>query len=144
MESPRWYFVPFSKELCIKLSVGRSTKQGFHAQAYADDVAILVTGTNMLWIKGRAQKALNIASNWAHNQELQFRSKKTEVVLFTNKRKPAFGTLRLNGHQLKISNKATLLGITLDSKLTWKSHIIQIARKATVALLQCRKIEGRA
>ena len=41
--------------------------RGFHVQAYADDVAILVTGTNMLWITGRAQKALNIASNWAHN-----------------------------------------------------------------------------
>ena len=51
--------------------------RGFHVQAYADDVAILVTGTNMLWIKGRAQKALNIANNWAHNQELQFSSKKT-------------------------------------------------------------------
>ena len=43
--------------------------RGFYVQAYVDDVAILVTGTNMQWIKGRAQKALNIASNWAHNQE---------------------------------------------------------------------------
>ena len=96
--------------------------RGFHVQAYADDVAISVTGTNMLWIKGRAQKALNIASNWAHNQELQFSRKKTEIFLVTNKRKPAFGTLRLNGRQLEISKEATLLGVTLDSKLTWKSH----------------------
>ena len=118
--------------------------RGFHVQAYADDVAILVTGTNMLWIKVRAQKALNIASNWAHNQELQFSSKKTEIVLFTNKRKPAFGSLRLNGRQLEISKEATLLGITLDSKLTWKSRITRIARKATAALLQCRRIRGRA
>ena len=118
--------------------------RGFHVQAYADDVAILVTGTNMLWIKGRAQKALNIASNWAHNQELQFSSKKTEIVLFTNKRKPDFGTLRLNGRQLEISKEATLLGVTLDSKLTWKPHITRIARKATAALLQCRQIVGRA
>ena len=118
--------------------------RGFHVQAYADDVAILVTGTNMLWIKGRAQKALNIANNWAHNQELQFSSKKTEIVLFTNKRKPAFGTLCLNGHQLVISKEARLLGITLDSKLTWKPHITRIARKATAALLQCRQIVGKA
>ena len=118
--------------------------RGLHLQAYADDVAILVTGTNMLWIKGRAQKALNIASNWAHNQELQFSCKKTEIVLFTNKRKPAFESLRLNGRQLEKSKKATLLGITLDSKLTWKSHITRIARKATAALLQRRRIVGRA
>ena len=118
--------------------------RGFHVQVYADDEAILVTGTNMLWIKGRAQKALNVASNWAHNQELQFSNKKTEIVLFTNKRKPAFGSLRLNGRQLEISKEATLLRITLDSKLTWKSHITRIARKATAALLQCRRIVGRA
>ena len=117
--------------------------RGFHVQAYADDVAILVTGTNMLWIKDRAQKALNTASNWAHNQEIQFSSKKTEMVMFT-KRKLDLGTLRLNGHQLEISKKATLPGITLDSKLTWKPHITRIARKATVALLQCRQIVGRA
>ena len=91
--------------------------RSFHAQAYADDVAILVTVTSMLWIKGRAQKALNIASNWALNQELQFSSKKTEIVLFTNKRRPAFGTLCLNGRQLEISKEATSLGVTLDSKL---------------------------
>ena len=118
--------------------------RGFRVQAYANDVAILVTGTNMLRIKGRTQKALNIASNWAHNQELQFSSKKTKIVLFTNKRKPDFGTLRLNGRQLEISKEATLLGVTLDSKLTWKPHITRIARKATAALLQCRQIAGRA
>ena len=98
----------------------------------------------MLWIKGRAQKALNIARNWAHNQELQFSSKKTEIVLFTNKRKPDFGTLRLNGRQLEISKEATLLGVTLNSKLTWKPHMTRIARKATAALLQCRQIVGKA
>ena len=90
----------------------------------------------MLWIKGRAQKALK--------QKLQFSSKKTEIVLFTNRRKPGFGTLCLNGRQLEISKEATLLGVTLDSKLTWKPHITRIARKATAALLQCRQIVGRA
>ena len=60
----------------------------FDVQAYADDVAILITGTNMLWIKVRAEKPLNIASSWAHNQELQFSSEKTEIVLFINKKKP--------------------------------------------------------
>ena len=113
----------------------------YHVQAYADDVAILVTGTNMLWIKGRTQKALNIASNWAHSQERQFTSKKTEIVLFTNKRKTDFGTLRLNGRQLEISKEATLLGVTLDSKLAWKPQITRTARKTTAALLQ---IVGRA
>ena len=32
--------------------------QGFYVQAYADDLAVLVTGADMLWIRGMAQKAI--------------------------------------------------------------------------------------
>ena len=38
--------------------------RGFYVQAYADDLAVLVTGADMLWIRGIAQKAINIAANW--------------------------------------------------------------------------------
>ena len=36
---------------------------GFYVQAYADDPAVLVTGADVLWIRGMAQKAINIAAN---------------------------------------------------------------------------------
>ena len=36
-----------------------------------------------------------------------------------------------------------MLGVTLDSKLTWKPHITRITRKATTALMQCRQIVGK-
>ena len=39
------------------------------------------------------QKAMNIAANWALEQELQFSSKKTEIELFTHKRNPDLGSL---------------------------------------------------
>ena len=51
--------------------------RGFYVQAYAYNLAVLVTGTDMLWIRGMAQKAINIVANWALEQELQFSSKKT-------------------------------------------------------------------
>ena len=76
------------------LQVLKLLSRGFYVQAYyADDLAALVTGANMLWIKGMAQKALNIAANCALEQELQFSSKKTEIVLFTLKRNPGLGSL---------------------------------------------------
>ena len=34
----------------------------FYVQAYADDLAIMVKGTDLDWIRGRAQKAINIAT----------------------------------------------------------------------------------
>ena len=53
------------------------------------------------------------------------------------------GSLSMNGTKLELSKEARLLGVTLDSKLTWKSHITRITRKATTALMQCRQIVGK-
>ena len=127
----------------IYLLVLELRSRGFYVQAYADDLAVLDTGADMIWIRNMAQKALNIAANWASEQELQCRSKKTEIVLFTHKRNPDLGSLSMNGSKLELSQEARLLGVTLDSKLTWKPHITQITRKATTALMQCGQIMGK-
>ena len=103
----------------------------------------MVTGAYMLWFRGMAQKAINIATNWAAEQELQFSSKKTKIVLFTHKRNLDLGSLSMNGSKLVLSKKARLLCVTLDSKLTWKPHIIRITSKANTTLLQCRQIVGK-
>ena len=115
--------------------------RGFYVQANADDLAVLVTGAEMLWIRGMAQNATNIAVNWASEPELQFSSKKTKIVLFTHKRNPDLGFLSINGS--KLSKEERLLGVTLDGKLTWKPHITQIILKTTTALMQCRHIVGK-
>ena len=49
----------------------------------------------------------------------------------------------MNGTKLELSKEARLLGVTLDSKLTWKPHITRITSKATAALMQCRQIVGK-
>ena len=87
-----------------------------------------------------AQKAINIAASCASEQELQFSSNKTEIVLFTYIWNPDLGCLSMNGSKLELSKEARLLDVTLDSKLTWKPHITRITRKATTVLLQCRQI----
>ena len=110
------------------LLVLKLRSRGFYVQAYPDDLAVLVTGADMLWIREMAQKAINIAANWASDEELKFSCKKTKIVLFTHKRNPDLGSLSINGSKLKLSKVAGQLGVTLDSKLTWKLHI---TRKAT-------------
>ena len=117
--------------------------RGFYVQAYADDLAVLVLGADMLWIGGMAQKAINIAANWTSEQKLQFSSKKTEIVLFTHKRNPDLGSLSMNGSKLKLSKEARLLGVTLNNKLTWKPHTTRITWKATTASMQCKQIVGK-
>ena len=103
--------------------------RGYYVQAYDDDLALLFTSADMLWIRGMAHKAINVAANCALEQELQLSSKKTEIVLFTHKRNPNLGSLSMNGSKLELSQKARLLGVALDSKLTWKLHIIELPAK---------------
>ena len=79
--------------------------RGFYVQAYADDLAVLVTGADMLWIRGMAQTAINIAENCALEQELQFNCKKTEIVLFTHKRNPDLGSLSMKVQNFNFSRK---------------------------------------
>ena len=90
----------------------------FYVQAYADNLAVLVTDADMLWIRGMAQKVINIAATWASEEALQFSSKKAEIVLFARKRNPGLGSLSMNGSKLELSKEARLLGVTLDSKLS--------------------------
>ena len=92
--------------------------RGFYVKAHANDLPVLVTGAEMLWITGMAQKAINVAANWALEQELQFTSKEAEIVLFTPKWNSDFSSLSINGSKLQLSKKARLLDVTLDSKLT--------------------------
>ena len=89
--------------------------RGFYVQAYVDNLAVSVTGADMNWVRGMAQKAINIAANWASEQQLQLSSNQTENVLFTQKRNPDLGSLSMNGSKLELSNKARLLDVTLDS-----------------------------
>ena len=94
-----------SKKCLLELEL---CSKDFYVQAYADDLAVLVTGADMLWIRGMAQKTINIAANWALEQELQLSSKKTEIVLFTHKRNPDLGSLSMNGSKLELSKEARL------------------------------------
>ena len=48
----------------------------FYVQASVDDLAVLVTGADVICMRGMVQKAISIAANWASQQELQYSSKK--------------------------------------------------------------------
>ena len=122
------------------LQVLELRSRDFYVQAYADDLAVLVTAADMRWIRGVDQKAINIATNWGSKQELQFSSKKTKIVLFTHKWNLNLGSLSMNGSKLELSKEARLFGVTLDSKLTWKPHITS---KATTTVMKCRQIVGK-
>jgi hypothetical protein len=66
---------------------------------------------------------------------LSVNADKTSIDLFTNNRK--FVGFKKSILQLK--NQVEYLGVILDEKLNWNSHIDHRMQKATIAFWQCRR-----
>ena len=70
---------------------------------------------------------------------------KITTFQFTKKRlKIGFQKPTLFGQEIELKNQVKYLGVILDSKLNWNSHIETRLKKATIALWQCRKAIGKS
>ena len=75
------------------------------------------------------------------NRGLQFSGPKTVAVLFTHNRvfrtPPLLGWGTLNYHHIRY------LGVELDSKLTWKRHVLEKVKIAKFKLMHVRRAIGK-
>ena len=114
-------------------------QEGFTVICYADDLCIAVQGFDLETVNSRMQRALHIIEMWCTSQHLSVNPQKTEMVLFTNKkriptvRRPVFFNLRL-----QTSDKVKYLGVILDSKMSFKEHLETRINKATNIFWRCR------
>jgi ribonuclease HI len=116
---------------------------GIKTVAYADDVVILARGKFPDTLSEITEGALRKLLKWAHRWGLGVNPAKTKLVLFTRKYKiPSFGKPRLGGTELKLSDEAKYLGVILDKKLNWNTHIEERRKKAYNALYICRRFAG--
>ena len=108
--------------------------------AFADDLTVLVEGNDLEVIQQRTQTSIKTIETWCQSKGLNISALKTKIVMFTNKRKWSLPKdLTVNNTPIELADSAKLLGVTLDSKLNFNKHIDNITRKATMALMQCRR-----
>lgn len=115
-----------------------------YAIGYADDIAILTSGIHAGTVCDVTCSALSIVERWCSDNELSVNPRKTEMVMFTNKRNLGNYRLpRLFNTELQLSAEVKYLGVILDSRLNWSSHLNNKIEKATVVFWQCRRMVGR-
>ena len=103
--------------------------------AYADDIAILVTGKFLGKISNVVNNALRIIHQWAISATLDVNAHKTDVVLFTRRYNiPTWKPPKLNGVELTIKEHTTYRGVILSSKLMWKLNVKERVKKDSGAL----------
>ena len=70
---------------------------------------------------------------------MHFNAGKCELLRVTRKRKPINADYYLNDTKLKQKSEIKYLGVTIDNKLSWKSHILNKKKKGTKVLNMIRR-----
>lgn len=118
-------------------------RRGFEVVGYADDVVIIVRGKFESVIVERMQSALNHTFSWCHKEQLGINPTKTSIIPFTKRRKVQLKPLFLNHTQLVYSSEVKYLGVILDAKLNWNSHLQSVVQKGLNTLWVCSKTLGK-
>ena len=119
-------------------------KQGFYTIGYADDISILIDGKFESVLCNLMQTALHTVENWCNEHTLSVNPHKTELVLFTKKKKVAFVKQpKLFGTPIPFSASVKYLGVVLDKTMNWSKHVEMKISKACVIYWQCKRAVGR-
>ena len=76
------------------------------------------------------QDDLNHLQIWEHKWQMAFNPSKCEVLRVSNKIKNIISSYTLHGAELSTVDNARYLGVTINSKLSWKPHVDSVSKKA--------------
>ncbi|CAJ1050811.1 hypothetical protein Bbelb_118400 [Xyrichtys novacula] len=121
--------------LCAKLS-SKGVTGRLHVwlqnylQGRSIKVVLSVTLSNAPEVTASLNKDLENLRKWANAWKVTFEPSKCKAIFLSRKRNPSrldlfFGTTRIT-----LSEQMEVLGLSIDSKLTWTSHLSNICRRA--------------
>lgn len=93
--------------------------------AYADDIALLVSGNTRDEVIRKTESALDIITAWATHRGLNFSKEKSVMVPLKGGLFPGF-TASFDGGRIKSVPKTKYLGLHLTEDFTFHKHIAQL------------------
>ena len=102
--------------------------------AYADDLAIIATCKSEIQAHRNTQRALNKANKYFQKWKLKPHPAKTQHLTFSNRREPDDRQLYIDHEPIPTTETVKYLGVTLDRKLSWKTHLSMAEKKGRQAI----------
>ena len=132
--SAKFWIIAFNEAISI------INERGIYGNGFADDCVALAGGTNLDQMMSRMQKVVSKLEEWGIGHGLRFNAQKTEVVIFSKGIKVVPpNNLIVGGESIPFSTQAKYLGLILDSKLTWKTHIDKVITRAKQYIFMLRQ-----
>ena len=95
---------------------------------FADDTNLFLTGNNVEQLVTHANSSLRTLQSWFTSNKLSINVDKTCYSIFGNQNIPLNATITLNSKAIDRSASTKYLGIVLDEKLKWDSHIEHVCK----------------
>ena len=109
---------------------------------YSDDTTLYMSATNVEDLSVALNKELQCISEWVVNNKMILNISKTKSIIFGSqymlKSKPKLN-LYLRELEIEQVDEVKLLGVTLDSHLTWSTHIDNVTKKMGGGLSMIRR-----
>ena len=119
-------------------------RSGYPTEGYADDIAIIITGKDGTTVSELMQTALDTILTWCDNKGLNINPNKISMVPFTRRRKvDGLKGCTIRDVSIGMAREVKYLGVTLDAKLNWSSHVERVIGKAYKAFWTCRGLVGK-
>ena len=100
------------------------------ARLFADDTIVYLT-INSPSDPETLQPDLHKLEEWESNLSMEFNPEPCEVIRVTKKKNPIIFPYKLHNIELKSTETAKYLGITISNDLHWKPHIEKVSSKAS-------------
>lgn len=103
------------------------TEQGAQLIGFADDLALVVTARDPAMLESIANRTLRTINRWMTGKGLEIVPSKTKAIILSTKKSLPTLNIHIRGHEIPVVREARYLGITFDSRMTFRTHIGNIA-----------------
>ena len=98
--------------------------------AYADDITPIGTDKTAKNARNAVQQLVNIVANWSHTYCLSLNSAKCNIIYISpkvrQKKTVTVQPIMLNGDELSIAERMTILGVIIPNYLSWTAQASKV------------------
>ena len=114
---------------------------------YADDAQFIDADfpSNVHELKTRVESSLGIALKWFTQNRLKINSAKTEMLLLRSRRQKLISdfSVHFGNDEILPSQSVKVLGVVIDSHLTWNCHITSVVQRCYCVLVGLARIRHK-
>lgn len=113
---------------------------GVRLVGYADDVVIIILARTEEHLQYKLNQSMRRVMEWMESKSLTLALQKTEIVLLTTRRIDGGITMNVGDQPIATSHAVRYLGVMLDTKLTFWTHICKAADRAAKVVAQLSRL----